>query len=302
MNGNRHRRAAVAALAALGLLLGAGAAAAQGRCTMEQLAGTYAFEFRGSMTTILAPTPPIEWSMISRPFIFVGWFTVQAGGPMSGEGWVILGRISSGLTARPFAGQLSDLDETTCTAVLEWLGSPAPGAPAGFHRDRLVFVHNGREFRSILMQSPSGAMAWTGRGHRMTPAAASVGTCGPHLLRGDVLLQCETLSSVLNQPASAASMSMLTVDRDGSCWGTSYVKNPTYSELPVEGAFDVQPGCTVEAWLASPSTPGVTQHGRGMIFERGKRGFLIMPLETTLPDGPNVRPAFTRCELLSLGR
>ena len=182
MIGNRHRGPAVlAALAALGLLIGASAASAQGRCTMDELAATYAFEFRGSMTSLLGPTPPIDWSMVSRPFIFVGWFTVQAGGSMGREGWVILGRISSGLTARPFDGQLSELDETTCTAVLEWLGSPAPRSPAGFHLDRLVFVDNGREFRSMLTQSPSGRWrgpaAAGGSRPRPSPSALAVFTC-----------------------------------------------------------------------------------------------------------------------------
>ena len=145
-------------------------------------------------------------------------------------------------------------------------------------------------------------MAWTGRGRRITPAPEPVGTCGLHLLKGDVLLQCETLSSIVGAPASAASMSRLTVAGDGSYSGTSYSKDPTYGELPVEGAFDVQPNCTVEAWLESPLLPGVVNHGRGMVFEAGKRGFLIMPLETTHPDQSTVRPAFARCELLSLGR
>jgi hypothetical protein len=299
----QHRASTlVAVLVGLSSLLGASAASAQGRCPMDRLAGTYAFESHGSITSVSGLVPPIDWALVSRPFIFVGWFTVQAGGSMNGEGWVILGRISSGLTARPFDGQLTELDESTCTAVLEWTGSPAPGAPAGFHRERLVFVENAREFRSILMQSPSGTMAWTGRGHRITPAAESVDTSGPHLLKGDVLLQCETLSSVVGSSASAASLSTLTVAGDGGFWGTSFVKNPTYSEQSVEGVFEVQPSGKVEAWLTSPSTPGVIQHGRGMLFDGGRHGFLIMPLETTQPDSSIVRPAFARCELLSLGR
>lgn len=299
-----HRRTStlVAVLVGLSLLLGANAASAHGRCTMDRLAGTYAFESHGSITSVSGLVPPIDWAFVSRPFVFVGWFTVQADSAMNGEGWVILGRISSGLTARPFDGQLTELDESTCTAVLEWTGSPAPGAPAGFHRERLVFVEDAREFRSILMQSPSGTMAWTGRGHRMRPKADSVDTFGPHLLKGDVLLQCETLSSVVGSSASGASLSTLTVAHDGGFWGTSFVKNPTYSERPVEGVFDVEPSGKVEAWLTSAMTPGVIEHGRGMLFDRGKRGFLIMPLETTQPDGSIVRPAFARCELLSIGR
>jgi hypothetical protein len=154
----------------------------------------------------------------------------------------------------------------------------------------------------MLMQSPSGTMAWTGRGVRMRPAAESVGTCGPHLLQGDVLLQCETISGVVDPSASAASMSRLTVVGDGGYWGTSYVKDLNYGEVPVEGAFEVQPNCTVDARLASPSMPGVTHHGRGVIVDQGKRGFFIMPLETTQPDGSILRPAFARCELMSVSR
>jgi hypothetical protein len=136
----------------------------------------------------------------------------------------------------------------------------------------------------------------------MRPKADPVDTYGPHLLKGDVLLQCGTIGSVVGAPASGASLSALSVTGHGGFWGTSFVKNPTYSEQPVEGVFEVEPSGKVEAWLTFPSTPGVTDHGRGMLFDGGKHGFLIMPLETTQPDGSIVRPAFARCELLSLGR
>jgi len=301
MNDARNRFTVRAtALVAFAWLLAAGAATAQGHCTMDQLAGTYAFESHGSITFALEPYPPIDWSMIRRPFVFVGSFEVLPDGSMNGEGWVLLGRISSGLDARPFAGRLFGLDEETCTALLEWLGSPAPGAPAGWHQERLVFTDNGRAFRSMLKQSPSGAMAWIGRGHRMTPRE-SPGNCGPHLLAGDVLVQCEAIG-LESLPASAASMARLTVYGDGSFGGTAYVKDPSYAELTVEGAFDVRPDCSIGATLESPERPGVVHRGRGRIFDSGKNGFLILPIETTLADGTVVRPAFARCELQSLGR
>jgi hypothetical protein len=240
--------------------------------------------------------------MISAPLIIVGWFTLRADGPMIGEGWVILGTLSSGLTARPMDGRLAELDQSACTAVLEWMGSPVPGGTPGLHRERIVFVDNGREFRSMLMQSPSGSMAWTGRGYRITHAPESVDACGPHILKGDLLIQCETLNTLAGPPASAASISRVIVSETGGFWGTSYVKDPAYDELPVEGAFGVQPNCAIEARLESLSLPGVVQHGRGVIFKEGKSGFLILPLETSQPDGSTLRPAFARCELLSLGR
>lgn len=300
IDARRRISTAVATLTALVWLLGAGAASAQGHCTLDQLAGTYAFESHGSITFALAPSPPIDWSLISRPFEFVGALTVLADGSLSGEGWVVLGRISSGLTARPFAGQVLDFDEEDCTAVIAWLGSPAPGAPAGWHQEVLAFVDNGREYRSMLKGSPSGAMAWIGHGHRMTPQE-SIGNCGPHLLAGDVLLQCEGIG-LEGLPASAASTARLAVYGDGSFSGTAYVKDPAYAELAVEGLFDVQPDCTIEATLESTERPGVVQRGRGRLFGAGKEGFLILPLETSLPDGSIVRPASARCELRSLGR
>jgi len=301
----RRRAAVVAALAAFGSLVGAGTAAAQGCCTMDQLAGTYAVEFRGSSTFMSGPGAfPRHWSLTSAPFIFVGWITLQADGAVYGEAWDILGDVTSGLAALPLNGELTEFDGSACTAVLKWLGSPRPGGTPGLHQDRFVFVNNGREFRSMLMQSPSGSMAWTGRGYRMTHGPAPVAGGGLHLLRGDVLLQVETISSVAGptSPASAASMMRLTVAHDGSYSGVAYIKDPVYHELPVEGVFTVQPNGTVEVTLESPALPGVTQHGRGMIFDEGKRGFLIMPLEVTQLGSPTIVPAFARCELLSLGR
>lgn len=302
----KSRAAIVAALATFGLAVVAGTAAAQGCCTMAELAGTYAVEFRGSSTFMLGPgIYPRHWSLTIAPFIFVGWITLQPDGAVHGEAWDILGDVTSGLTALPLSGELAEFDGRTCTAVLEWWGSPRPGGPPGFHRDRFVFVDNGREFRSMLMQSPSGSMAWTGRGYRMTHGPAPIPTCpGSHFLKGDVLLQVETVSSVANatSPASAASMLRLTVGHDGSYSGIAYVKDPVYHELPVEGVFTVQPNCTVEMTLESPEVPGVVQHGRGMIFDEGRRGFLIMPLEVTQSGSPTLVPAFAWCELLSRGR
>lgn len=292
---------AVAALTALAWLLSAGAANAQGHCAMDQLARTYAFESHGSITFALTPAPPIEWTLTSRPLVMAGWFTLLADGSMTGEGWVILGRAPTVLDARPLTGRLFDLDETNCTAVLEWVGAPVPGGPSALHQERLVFVDNGREFRSMLKYSPSGAMAWIGRGHRMTPDDEDVDVCGPHLLAGEVLVQCAALGFEGRQ-VSAASMALLTVESDGSFAGTVYSKDPAYAETEVEGAFDVQPDCKVEATLESWSLPGAVHHGRGMIFDQGKAGFLILPFETTLPDGSPYRPALARCELQSLGR
>ncbi len=303
-NGKR-RSTVVAALAAFGLLVGAGTAAAQGGCTMEKFAGTYAVEIRGSSTFMLGPAAfPRHWSLASAPFIFVGWISIQADGKVDGEAWDILGDVTSGLTALPLSGEVAEFDGSTCTAVLEWWGSPRPGGTPGFHRERYVFVDNGREFRSMLMQSPSGSMAWTGRGYRMSHWPEPVVTCGPHLLKGDVLLKVDTLSSVADptSPASAASMLRLTVAHDGSFSGIACVKDPVYHELPIEGIFTVQPNCTVEVTLESSELPGITQHGRGVIFEQGKRGFLIMPLEVAQPGSPTIVPAFAWCELLSLGR
>jgi hypothetical protein len=300
--GHRARTVAVA-LAALGLLLGTGTVAAQGVCTIERLAGMYAFESHGSSTFVLGPAPPRHWSLTSAPFVMVGWITLHPDSAMSGKAWVILGRMTSGLTAGPFEGQLTALDETTCTAILEWAGTFVPGTTPGFHRERLVFVDNGREFRSTLIQSPSATMAWIGRGHRIPQASEHAPGCRPHLPSGDLLLQCEALSSVVSSTvsASASMLYRLTVAADGSFTGTSYVKSPTYSEASVEGAFDVQPDCTVEARLLLPSLPDVVHHGRGVIFDEGKSGFLILPLETTVPEGTSV-PAFARCDWLSLGR
>jgi len=299
----RRGRARAVALATIGLLAGAGAAAAQGHCTMAQLAGTYAFESHGSSTFVLGTAPPRHWSLTSAPFIMVGSLTLDANGAVNGKGWVILGRMTSGLEAKAFEGQLTVLDESTCAAVMEWSGTFVPGTPPGFHRERLVFVDNGREFRSTLIQSPSATMAWIGRGRRVPQVSASDGACGFQMLTGDVLLQCEALSSAVSPavPGSAAMLFLLSVGQNGSFTGTSYVKNVAYSETAVEGAFDVSATCALEAQLQSRSLPGTVQHGRGVIFDEGKGGFVILPLETAGPEGSSV-PAFARCEWLSLSR
>lgn len=301
MVANRGERLMVAALAGTWVLFAAGIAAAQGDCRMQKIAGTYAFENRGASTFVLGQTLPRHWSLTSAPLVMAGSLTIGEDGTMTGDAWLILGWVTTGLAAQPISGQLTGLDEGQCTAILEWSGSPIPGGPPGFHRERLIFVENGREFRSILIQSPSASMAWTGRGYRINRDG---GTCGQHLLQGEVLLQGEALSALLppTSPATSATIMKLTVAPDGSYSGTMYYKlPPAYTEAAVEGTFTVWPNCMIETQFWSPAMPGVSQRGRGMIFDNGRRGFMIMPLETTQPDGSLVPPAFAWGELLPLG-
>ena len=301
MNVARHRiPTLLVTLTLLGALLGAGAARAQGNCTMDQLAGTYAFESHGSITFSLEPVPNIEWLMVTRPLIMLSLITIAPDGAMNGPAWVILGRVlTAGLVSSPLVGQLVELDGPTCTAVLEWRGNPTPGKPPALHRERVVFVDNGREFRSMLKYSPSGTMAWIGRGHRITSDEPG-GSCGPHQLAGEVLLQCESVG-IEGRAVTATSLARLVVDHDGAFTGTIDSKDPVFAELTVAGAFDVQPDCSVGVTLEALELPGVVHRGMGVIFDAGKGGYFIHPLETTRPDGTIVKPAFARCELQSLG-
>ncbi len=311
MTANRHRGLLVAmALAVVALVLPVGPAAAQGVCTMEKLAGAYGYEFHGSGTYVLGPVTGStrHWSLQSAPIYSVGWMAFLADGTMHGAGWSIIGRTTGGLSPTSMAGILIDLDPSTCTAELQWHPVYPGGVLGPLHRDRLLFAKNGQEYRSVLIKPPTAGMIWSGRGQRIAQAPGGVQTCGPHLLKGDVLLRTETLRRPEDPPptqptvASAASMLRLTVAEDGSYTGTLYTIDPTSRTLEVSGVFDVQPDCTFGVTLTSADLPGVTQHGRGVLFGQGKQGFLMLPLETTLPDGSVVKPVFAWGELLSLGR
>lgn len=297
---------AAMALAVVALVLPAGPAAAQGVCTMEKLAGTYAYEFHGSGTKVVGNSGPY-WTLESRPVYSVGWLTFQADATMDGAGWTIIGTTTS-LNQMSMAGELVELDAQTCTAELRWRPVYPGGMTGPLHRDRLLFAKNGQEYRSVLIQPPTAGAIWSGRGQRIAEAPGGVQTCGTHLLRGDVLLRTETLRRPEVPPpsqpsfAGAASMLRLTVAQDGSYTGTLYTIDPTARTVAVSGAFDVQPNCTFGVTLTSADLPGVTQHGRGVLFGQGKQGFLMLPLETTLADGSVVKPVFAWGELLSLGR
>jgi hypothetical protein len=277
---------------------------------MEKLAGSYAYEFHGSGTFVLGPveTSGRHWSLQMAPISSVGWMTFQADGTMQGGGWSILGRTTGGLTATSMAGTLIGLDPQTCTAELQWHPVYPGGVEGPLHRDRLLFAKNGQEYRSVLIEPPTKGMIWFGRGQRITHAPGDVRACGPHLLKGEVLLQTETLRRPPTPPpdppsvAGAASMHRLTVAEDGSYTGTLHTIDPTSRDVEVYGAFDVQPDCTFGVTVTSTDLPGVTQHGRGVLFGEGRLGFLILPLETTQADGSIVKPVFARGDLLSLGR
>lgn len=308
MIANRHPEWLAAMALALGaLVLPAGPAAAQGVCTMENLSGTYAYEFHGSGTKVLGSSGQY-WSLESRPVYSVGWITLHADGTMDGSGWSIVGATTS-LNPTAMAGGLVDLDAAACTAELRW--SPVlPGGVLGpLHRERLLFAKNGQEYRSVLIKPPTAGTIWSGRGQRIAQAPGGVQTCGTHLLKGDVLVRTETLRRPEVPPpsqpsfAGAASMLRLTVAEDGSYTGTLYTIDPTSRTVQVYGAFDVQPDCTFGVTLTSVDLPDVTQHGRGVLFGQGKQGFLMLPLETTQLNVPvGVKPVFAWGELLSLGR
>ncbi len=268
-------------------------AAAQGACTIQNLAGTYVFESKGSSALATGPAAlPNHVMAMYAPIEIIGLMTIAADGSANGIYWAAFGTSNSGLDPVSWEGQVSDFAD--CRGIFTYevpvLGMPGAVATVIEH---FVVVDGGKEIRSVMKSfevqgdTPTQLPAtWNTTARRMTN-----GRCGQQAIRGDWVMTCQSLHALTSGPftyAAEAAMITVSVAANGAFTGLFDTKiGPTAVALNVSGVFTAGEACTVGGTL-SPA-PGVVITARGIVFGEGKE-FLVIPVQTTTPGGtiPNV--------------
>lgn len=293
----------------LSLALLPAAARAQGRCTMQTLAGTYAFHGGGTSTVALAPAPSpflFHWSAVTAPVDIVGQFTLKPDGTAEGFYWLLLGSLNSwtllGLDPIPWHAIVTDL-KPDCTGVVEYPVA-IPGLPPSTIVERFFVMDNGRQWLSVTAETGVPTDVWHTEVHRLTNALRPPGWCGPQAFQGVYLARCRGLESPSDTLPffSGASIFRNTMLRDGTYEGMVYTKTgPSYMELPVYGAHAVGADCTLTMTLRLPAMPGLENVGRGVVFNEGKEAFFL-PLVTHYEGAPDVPVQSQFCHIVRVDR
>jgi len=277
---------------------------AQGTCTMGTITGTYAFVVRGASTAILNPSAPpwiLHWDAKLAPLALVGMFTVQKDGTGDGVWWFINGTLNGGLTPTSFHSTVVELNPD-CTGVEEYTYTLA-GQPHT-NREWFIVLDNGREMRGVSQMGGLPAGVWHTISYRVSNGAAPVTNFGQNNMQGDYLFSFESLTPPGPLPPlafGAAALMRVQISANGDFTGTWHGKiGPVVAVSDVSGHFTVNPDGTIEGALNVAAVPGVTNVARGVLFDQGKRGYLI-PLLNLVDGGPSIPQIYGIAEITRIG-
>lgn len=247
---------------------------AQGPCTLQTIAGTYAFYEKGS-SAILDPNSqpyPYHWAGAIAPFISLGEVTISPNGTGEGFYWIRIGSFNSGADATPFQVAVTELNED-CTG--KWQFDFTLMGTTYTIEERFVLFDNGRQLRSVPTITGIPTMAWIGEGHRISKPGESLANCGPHTARGTYVLSTENLVRMGTNPIFAdAALLKLNFLNGGNVTGTLYEKLGIKGDiqLPVWGTISVNPDCSFDSALnvVVQGVPSVIPM-RGVFMDEGKK-------------------------------
>jgi hypothetical protein len=279
---------------------------AQGKCSLQTLAGTYVTYERGSSLTldpssvgVLSPAPtaqpsPPAWIALGfAPFVNIAEVTFTPEGIGDGYFWLWAGSVSATLEPIPVHMTVTEINDD-CTGKFQY--SLPNGAVI---EERIIVFDNGRQFRSIptTLASPGvPTLAWIGTGHRISKGSGPVTFCGPQTAHGSYLMSCENIIRSGLFPTKAVADTFLLrmdVSMAGEYTGTLYEKfGASKIELPVYGTMEVNPDCSFTDTINIPSLPS-TVIEKGFFFDEGKQFHglgILNPNVTT--DKQNIKYSF----------
>ncbi len=252
---------------------------AQGKCSLETMAGTYAIYDKGS-SLVLDPSVqpiPIHWSGALATFVAVGEVTFTPDGVGNGFYWIRIGSLNGGFDPTPVQVSIIEMNED-CTGKFRY-SINLPGSPLEtIVEERFILFDNGREYRSVPTSIQNGipTLAWIGVGRRIRKPSEPVNSCGPQTAHGTYLISAENIVAPSPTVGFADTVLLhLNVSMTGDYTGMLYEKyGPLPVELPVWGTFTVNPDCSFSQSLnviiqGTLATIGI----RGVYFNEGKESY-----------------------------
>lgn len=257
------------------LLVGVMPANAQGPCSLNTIAGTYAYEFKGqafaggiSSATLPGGIPMLEGTVF--PIYFTGVVTVGRDGTAEGSYSGLFGLVPLGypdplpLTASTFTVH------PDCTGEME-----APNGFGGINVDKIVVLDEGREIRTVGI---SGApFAWQFTMVRIGRGAEPAPLCGPETIRGTYVMRCEgfEVTSPGPPPAFASVLPLFVFDvaAGGTMTGRHYSRDHPAEGFAMSGQMTLNPDCTTQSAMQTEALPGATILTKGVAYDNGKEGF-----------------------------
>jgi len=263
---------------------------------MQNIVGTYAFMSTGSSTIVTgaAPIPP-HWSALYAPISIVGKFTVYPNGTAKGLYWAIVGTVNFGLTGIDLDATITLNDD--CTGTIQYPAGPNQTV----QKEDFFVLDNGREIRSVAVQTNVPTGTWVTTAHRIN------GSCGQHKVHGLYLFDCNSELLALPVPPpnifAGAFLIRMLVSPGGEYTGTMIGKvGPINTEpgLPVSGNLTVHDDCTAEGTLASPAQPSINL-AKGVFFDEGRQGYWL-PLVNKFPDDSTSSQLYSYCSITLMDR
>jgi len=265
-------------------------AAAQEKCSLQMMVGTYAVFEKGSSLitdTTQRAQYPLHWPVQLAPFANVGMLTFKPNGVGEGYYWIYIGSLPhANYDPIPDKVTITELNED-CTGKFKYVAS-LPGGLSATVEERFILFDNGREFRSVPTDIQNGlpTLAWLGTGYRISESANPVTFCGQQTAHGTYLMSAESLIANTATMGFADSLFIRAdVAHDGDWTGTLYEKiGPISVQSAALGSFTVNPDCSFTWTLEVPEFfPGAIV-SKGVFFNQGKEYFLISLDDPTLPQ------------------
>ena len=254
-------------------------ASAQGKCSLQMAAGTYAGYERGSSLNVVVNPPPQDFPFFTgamAPFVNIVHVTFNSKGIGKGYYWIYTGAI--GMTQKPIPVEvtITEMNED-CTGKFTYA---VPGTPPAIVEERFILFDGGREMRSLPRSIANGVpgLVWTGTMHRIGKGSKPVKSCGPQTAQGKWLSSVENIIWWSGPTAWADAVLLLQdVSDTGDFAGTLYEKLGDRSniELAIWGTIKVHPDCSYTERLHIQGFPGPPVIIKGVYFNEAKEAYAM---------------------------
>ncbi len=260
-------------------------ACAQTPCTLQTMAGSYAFYQKGASMAVDPSQPAYQpyFVGILAPFITVGQITFDSTGNGKGYYWIYIGAINGGFDPIPVQVAITEMNRD-CSGKFQY-AIALPGIPNATIEERFVLFDNGREWRSVptLIQNGIDTLAWLGFGQRISNSPVPVASCGPQTARGTYLLSAENIIGT-SVAVSDSLMIRFDISPSGAYAGRLYEKiGPVSVDTPALGTIIVNPDCSFTATLMVPEFFSTAITMKGVFFNEGKEYYTIAIEDLSLP-------------------